>query len=230
MKKRFLLFDVDRTLLDFKKSEQIALKKSLEDFSFSYSQEIRARYEEINHFYWGEFEKGKMEKATILSARFDDLFREFGFSGDAVEFDRYYRNELSKIAELIDGADKLLIRLKEKGYQIYYVTNGTREVQWPRLKKSGLEQLADGIFISEEIGFQKPEKAYFDIVFSNIPHFQKEEAVMIGDSLTSDILGGVNTGLDTVWYNPDGETNTLGIPVTYEISDLWELENILECR
>lgn len=228
MKKRFLLFDVDRTLLDFKKSEQIALENALEAFSFSYSEEIRARYEAINRYYWGEFEKGRMEKSQILSARFDDLFHEFGFLGDSVVFDRYYRNELSKIAELIDGADKLLIYLKEKGYRIFYVTNGTREVQWPRLKKSGLEKLADGIFISEEIGFQKPEKTYFKIVFSQIPDFQKEEAIIIGDSLTSDILGGVNMGIDTVWYNPEGEKNTLLIPVTYEISDLWELKTILE--
>ena len=90
MNKHFLLFDVDRTLLDFKKSEQIALKKSLEDFSFSYSEQIRARYEAINQYYWEEFEKGKIEKSKILSARFDDLFREFGFSGDSVAFDRYY--------------------------------------------------------------------------------------------------------------------------------------------
>ncbi|MBP3448561.1 MAG: YjjG family noncanonical pyrimidine nucleotidase [Clostridia bacterium] len=227
MNKHFLLFDVDRTLLDFKKSEQIALKKSLEDFSFSYSEQIRARYEAINQYYWEEFEKGKIEKSKFLSARFDDLFREFGFSGDSVAFDRYYRNELSKIAELIDGADKLLIRLKQKGFQIYYVTNGTREVQWPRLRKSGLESLADGIFISEEIGFQKPEKAYFEIVFSKISDFNKEEAVIIGDSLTSDIQGGLNMGIDTVWYNPTGEENTLGIPVTYEISDLRELESLL---
>ena len=228
MKKRCLLFDVDRTLLDFNKSEKIALKKTLEDFGFFYNEQIRDRYAAINHYYWGEFEKGTMEKQKILTARFEDLFREFGFLGDSVEFDRYYRNELSKIAELIDGADKLLIRLRQKGYQIYYVTNGTREVQWPRLKKSGLEKLADGIFISEEIGFQKPEKAYFEIVFSKIPDFKLEDAVIIGDSLTSDILGGINMGIDTVWYNPDGEENTYGYPVTYEISDLAELENLLE--
>ncbi len=228
MKKRFLLFDVDRTLLDFKKSEAVALKKALEDFGFSYHEQIRARYEAINHYYWSEFEKGNIEKSKLLSARFDDLFQEFRFFGDSVEFDRYYRNELSKIAELIDGADKLLIRLRQKGHQIYYVTNGTREVQWPRLKKSGLEDLADGIFISEEIGYQKPEKAYFEIVFSKIPDFKKEEAVIIGDSLTSDILGGVNMGIDTVWYNPDGEENTYNFPITYEIADLSELENLLE--
>lgn len=228
MKKRFLLFDVDRTLLDFKKSEKLALKRSLEEFGFSYTEQIRARYEAINHYYWGEFEKGKIEKSKILTARFDDLFQEFGFLGDSIQFDRYYRNELSKIAELIDGADKLLIRLRQKGHQIYYVTNGTREVQWPRLRKSGLQDLADGIFISEEIGFQKPEKAYFEIVFSNIPDFKAEEAVIIGDSLTSDILGGVNMGIDTVWYNPDGEKNIYDYPITHEIAELNELENLLD--
>ncbi len=227
MKKKFLLFDVDRTLLDFKKSEAVALKQSLEDFSFEYNEQIRARYEVINHYYWGEFEKGTIEKSKILSARFRDLFGEFGFLGDPVLFDRYYRNELSKIAELIEGADELLSRLRNQGYQIYFVTNGTREVQRPRLKNSGLELLADGIFISEEIGFQKPEKEYFNLVFSRIPDFNPEEAIVIGDSLTSDIQGGVNMGIDTVWYNPDGQKNTLNLPVTYEITDLWELDTIL---
>ncbi len=228
MKKKFLLFDVDRTLLDFQKSEQIAIKETLLRYSFAYSEEIRARYEAINEYYWGEFEKGSIQKSEILYRRFEDLFSEYGFSGDPVAFDIDYRTELSRHAPLMEGAMELLENLKQKGYQIYYITNGTREVQWPRLKQSGLDKIADGIFISEEIGFQKPDKAYFEIVFSKIPDFTKEEAIIIGDSLTSDIQGGVNMGIDTCWFRPEGTKNQLNLPVTYEISHLQELETILD--
>lgn len=228
MKKKFLLFDVDRTLLDFQKSEQIALKETLPRYSFTYSEEIRARYEAINEHYWREFERGNIEKSVILYQRFEDLFQEYGFTGDPVAFDIDYRTELSRHAPLIDGAMELLEYFRQKEYQIYYVTNGTREVQWPRLKQSGLDKMADGIFISEEIGCQKPEPKYFEIVFSKIPGFQKEEAIIIGDSLTSDIKGGVVMGIDTCWYRPDGTKNHLNLPITYEISKLDELKTILE--
>lgn len=227
MKKKFLLFDVDRTLLDFQKSEQIAIKETLLRHSFAYSEEIRARYEAINEYYWGEFEKGTIQKSEILYRRFEDLFSEYGFLGDAVQFDIDYRNELARHAPLIEGAMELVDKLKKQGYFIYYVTNGTKEVQWPRLKASDLDKLADGIFISEEIGFQKPDAKYFEIVFSKIPNFTKEEAIIIGDSLTSDIKGGVTMGIDTCWYRPDGSINTMNLPITYEISKLNELEQIL---
>ena len=226
--KKFLLFDVDRTLLDFQKSEQIALKETLLRYFAVYTEEIRARYEIINEFYWAEFEKGTIRKSEILYRRFEDLFQEFHLVGDPVRFDIDYRKELSCHAPLIDGASELLQRLKKKGYQIYYVTNGTREVQWPRLKQSGLEKLADGIFISEEIGYQKPDKNYFEIVFSRINGFAKEEAIIIGDSLSSDIQGGVIMGIDTCWFRPEGTKNTKNFPVTYEISVLKELEDILD--
>ena len=228
MKKKFLLFDVDRTLLDFDRSEAEAIKNTLRHFSLPISDEICERYPAINESLWEEFEKGTIAKATILYRRFDILFSEFGITFDSKMFDTYYRTDLSKHAFLIDGAKELLLSLKEKGYQIHYVTNGTAGVQYPRLKNSGLDSLADGIFLSEEIGYQKPEKAFFDAVFSKIPDLTLEEAIIIGDSLSSDMKGGINVGLDTMWYNPKKVQNRLNIPVTYEVSDFSQIETILD--
>ncbi len=228
MKKKFLLFDVDRTLLDFDRSEAEAIKNTLRHFGLPVTDEICERYPAINESLWEEFEKGTIEKATILYRRFDILFSEFGISFDSKEFDAYYRTDLSKHAFLIDGAKELLLSLKSKKYQIYYVTNGTAGVQYPRLKQSGLDSLTDGIFLSEEIGYQKPEKAFFDLVFSQIPDFKIEEAIIIGDSLSSDMKGGENVGLDTMWYNPKKVPNRLNLPVTYEVSDFSEIETILD--
>ncbi len=228
MKKKFLLFDVDRTLLDFDRSEAEAIKNTLRRFGLPVTDEICERYPAINESLWEEFEKGTIEKATILYHRFDILFSEFDLTCDSKEFDSYYRNDLSKHAFLIDGAKELLLSLKSKGYGIYYVTNGTRGVQYPRLKQSGLDMLADGIFVSEEIGYQKPEKAFFDLVFPKIPDFKLEEAIIIGDSLSSDMKGGENAGLDTMWYNPKKLPNRLNLPVTYEVTDFNQIESILD--
>ena len=228
MKKKFLLFDVDRTLLDFDRSEAEAIKNTLRHFGLPVTDEICARYPAINESLWEEFEKGTIEKATILYRRFDVLFSEFSLTCDSKEFDGYYRADLSKHAFLIDGAKELLLSLKAKGYQIHYVTNGTAGVQYPRLKKSGLDALADGIFLSEEIGFQKPEKAFFDAVFPKISNFKLEEAIIIGDSLSSDMKGGENVGLDTMWYNPKKVSNRLNLSVTYEVTDFRQIESILD--
>lgn len=228
MKKKFLLFDVDRTLLDFDRSEAEAIKNTLRHFLLPVSDEICNRYPVINEMLWEEFEKGTIEKAKILYHRFDLLFKEFGISFDSKEFDTHYRADLSGHAFLIDGAKELLLSLKSKGYQIHYVTNGTAGVQYPRLKQSGLDLLADGIFLSEEIGYQKPEKAFFDLVFPQIPDFNIEEAIIIGDSLSSDMKGGENVGLDTMWYNPKKQKNSKGIPITYEVHSLSEIEPLLE--
>ena len=228
MKKKFLLFDVDRTLLDFDRSEAEAMKNTLRHFGLPVTDEICNRYPAINEMLWEEFEKGTIEKATILYRRFDILFSEFGISFDSKKFDAYYRTDLSKHAFLIDGAKELLLSLKSKKYQIYYVTNGTAGVQYPRLKNSGLDSLADGIFLSEEIGYQKPEKAFFDAVFPKIPDFTLEEAIIIGDSLSSDMKGGENVGLDTMWYNPKKVPNRLNLPVTYEVTDFSQIETILD--
>lgn len=228
MKKKFLLFDVDRTLLDFDRSEAEAIKNTLRHFGLPVTDEICARYPAINESLWEEFEKGTIEKATILYRRFDILFSEFSLTCDSKEFDGYYRADLSKHAFLIDGAKELLLSLKAKGYQIHYVTNGTAGVQYPRLKKSGLDALADGIFLSEEIGFQKPEKAFFDAVFPKISNFKLEEAIIIGDSLSSDMKGGENVGLDTMWYNPKKVSNRLNLSVTYEVTDFRQIESILD--
>ena len=228
MKKKFLLFDVDRTLLDFDRSEAEAIKNTLRHFGLPVTDEICSRYPAINESLWEEFEKGTIEKATILYRRFDILFSEFSLTCDSKEFDGYYRADLSKHAFLIDGAKELLLSLKAKGYQIHYVTNGTAGVQYPRLKKSGLDALADGIFLFEEIGFQKPEKAFFDAVFPKISNFKLEEAIIIGDSLSSDMKGGENVGLDTMWYNPKKVSNRLNLSVTYEVTDFRQIESILD--
>ena len=106
------------------------------------------------------------------------------------------------------------------------MTNGVAATQYSRFAISGLDKLVKGIFVSEEIGIPKPQKGYFDYVFAQIPGFRKENALMVGDSLTADIMGGINAGLDTCWYNPGRKPAPAGINITYEIHDIRELPEI----
>ncbi|WP_192987306.1 YjjG family noncanonical pyrimidine nucleotidase [Carnobacterium mobile] len=224
---RTLLFDVDDTLLDFGAAEKQALTLLFEEQQLLLTAEIESRYGQINQSLWKAFEEGKIGRDEVVSTRFSTLFKELEKEIDGILFEQKYRNYLNEGHDLMVGAFDLVQELKDD-YDLYIVTNGISKTQYRRLRDSGLYPLFKDIFVSEDTGFQKPMKAYFDYVFARIPNFSKEQTLIIGDSLTSDIKGGQLAGIATCWFNPENKVNETGIEPDYQIQSLEELYQILQ--
>ena len=219
---RAVLWDVDGTLLNFLAAEKAAIRECFRRFDLGECTDaMLARYSTINRGYWEKIERGEIGKPRALVARFEDFFSGEGLpTGCAEAFNDEYQVRLGDTVVFEHGAreavEALLGRVKQ-----YAVTNGTATAQRRKLKNSGLDKLLDGVFISEDIGVEKPDAAFFDYVFCHIDA-ARDETVIIGDSLTSDMLGGNNAGIRCWWYNPAGKANG-GVAVDREIRDLSEL-------
>ena len=222
----FLLLDLDDTILYFHKAERIALSKTIRDFGVEPSEQVLNRYHHINKWHWEQLELGVMTRDQVLVGRFAQLFEELGMEVDAAACMKQYEHNLSIGHYFLPGAEEAVMRLKEK-CRLFLVSNGTATVQHSRLTSAGLYPYFEQVFISQEIGYNKPDKAYFDRCFERIPGFAREKALMVGDSLTSDIKGGINAGLKTVWVNP-AHKDCGSIRPDYEIEGLSQLEALLE--
>lgn len=226
--KRFdiILLDVDGTLLDFKMAETLGMKTVLKTYGFEPDAERLKLYHDINEGMWAAFERGEITKDRLLWERFKIFFSRLGRDIDGHEAEKLYRQQLDQSAFLIDGALETCAYLRER-YDLYVVTNGTSSTQYKRLKASGLKEYMNGIFVSEDAGSQKPQKEYFDYCFARIPNACPERMMLVGDSLQSDIKGGLTAGTCTCWYNPKGLPASAGIIPDYEIRRLSELKEIL---
>ena len=222
----FLLLDLDDTILDFHKAERIALSKTFRAFGLEPTEAVLNRYHEINKWHWEQLEKGKLTRAQVLEGRFVQLFRELGLEVDANQCMKSYEHNLSVGHYFLPGAEEAVKRLHEK-YRLFLVSNGTAVVQQGRLTSAGLYPWFEKVFVSQEVGFNKPDKAFFDRCFARIPGFDPSKALMVGDSLTSDIQGGINAGVRTVWVNP-AHKSAGKIRPDYEIEALSQLEALLE--
>ena len=222
----FLLLDLDDTILDFHKAERIALSKTIRDFGLEPREEVLELYHKINKWHWEQLELGVMTRDQVLVGRFDRLFQELGMEVDAAACMKRYEHNLSIGHYFLPGAEEAVKKLHEK-YRLFLVSNGTATVQHGRLTSAGLYPYFEQVFISQNIGYNKPDKAYFDRCFERIPGFAPEKALMVGDSLTSDIKGGINAGLKTVWVNPEHK-KCGDIRPDYEIEGLCQLEALLE--
>lgn len=222
-----LFFDVDDTLLDFDAAETFALRMLFEQQGMTLTPEITARYKQINRELWRAFEEGKMTKDEVIQSRFVQLFSELGKSVDGAIIDEQYRSFLALGTHMIDDAMEVVQRLS-KQFDLYIVTNGVSKTQYVRLEKSGLLPYFKAVFVSEDTGYQKPMKEYFDYVFARVPQFSLEHSLIIGDSLSSDIRGGIGVGLDTCWFNPSHHSNPTDLKPTYEIQRLTQLYDILQ--
>lgn len=225
MKYTTIFFDLDNTLLDFHKAEHSAAEKLFAAFGLPNDDGTIKRYSEINLSYWKRFEKGEIEKSEIFVNRFITFTEELNKSCDCEKMAEMYMDFLSGEHPKIDGADEILSYLKQKGYYLYATTNGHRITQNRRIKEAGFDRFFDGVFLSEAIGHQKPEREYFEYILENIPITDKGEILIIGDSQSSDILGGINIGIDTCWFNIFNEEKKY--PSKYEIRSLEEIKNIL---
>ena len=223
---RFLLFDADGTLLDFDRCEEQALRDTLKQYQIPDSRQTVQTYHEINAGLWERFNRGEIDRAFLLRDRFAQLCRRLGRTGDPSEMNRYYMQQLSRHADLLEEAEEICNILHQK-YELYIITNGASLTQHGRFAVCPMTPLFCKIFISEDMGVQKPQKAYFDAVARQIPQFDPAKALVIGDSLSSDMLGANNAGLDCCWYNPKALPNRTGVVCTYEIRRLRQLLEIL---
>lgn len=226
MKKYTTLFcDVDNTLLDFYKAESTAIEQLFANYGIDNSKQSISLYSRTNEKYWKLFEKGEMTKEQILVERFAETLRLMGEDRDSVSMNKDYFYLLSTCHFLIDGADRVLASLKEKGYNIYATTNGVARTQYKRIGESALAPYFDDIFVSETAGAQKPSREYFDYALSQSAEKDRSKILVIGDSMSSDIKGGIDSGFDTCWYNAFGEEKLY--EPTYIITDLQELNTLL---
>lgn len=223
-----VLMDLDDTILDFHKAEQGALKKALRNIGVEPTEAVLARYSEINLSQWKLLERGKLTQEQVKVNRYHIFFEELGIDASPEETARYYEKSLAFEHELVEGASALLEKLRGT-YRLYAASNGTYEVQRQRIADSGIGVYFEDFFISKKIGFHKPDKKFFEYCFSHIPNFCAGETVMVGDSLTSDILGGKNAGLKTIWFQEDKSVTDDGtIHPDYRIFKLSELPELLE--
>ena len=223
-----LLWDIDGTVLDFLAAEKAAIRTLFGELRLGEcTDEMIARYSAINKKYWRLLEDGKMTKPEILIGRFHEFFAGEGIVTDADYFNRTYQVCLGDTVVFIDRADELLRRLQADGVRQYAVTNGTRVAQRKKLTNANLWEVFDGVFISDEIGAEKPSPAFFDYVFSKIGEVERNRVLIVGDSLSGDMRGGIAAGIHTCWYNPKGDKLPDGMRVDAEIKDLWEVQALL---
>lgn len=225
---KYILWDIDGTVLDFIASEAYAIRDLFKKYEIGEcSDEMLKLYSSINVKYWQMLERNEMTKPEILVGRFREFFEIIGADVSIAEdFNRDYQVTLGDYVVFVDNAKDILLSQKGK-YTLAAVTNGTRVAQEKKLRLSGLDSIFDAIFISEVVGVEKPNKEYFDFVFEKLGITDKKEVLLIGDSLTSDMKGGEIAGVDTCWFNPHHKPNTLDISVTYEIDNLTEINNIV---
>lgn len=222
-----ILWDVDGTLLDFSYSQRYALKKCFHTVGKEITEEQIGRYDQINNSFWRRFELGEVTKEQLLPGRFLQLFEEFDIQGiDLPSFQREYQEALGSVFSHVD--DSLTICKSLHGHvSQYVVTNGVTSTQRNKLILSGLAEVMDGIFISEEVGMPKPERGFFDYCLKRVDEKDRTKILIVGDSLSSDIKGGAQAGIVTCWYRPDGTENVSEYRPDHEISDLHMIFDIL---
>lgn len=223
-----ILWDVDGTLLDFLSAEKAAIKNLFREFHLGEcTDEMISRYSAINKKYWERLERGEIAKQEVLLGRFREFFEEEGLdSSIAPEFNEKYQLSLGDTITYCDDSIHIIENLRGKVKQ-YVVSNGTVKAQTKKLRLSRIGELMDGIFLSEQLGAEKPNSRFFDQVFEAIGPVDKNQVIIVGDSLTSDIQGGKNAGITTCWYNPKRAVAAAGFKADYEIADLHEIYELL---
>jgi len=226
---KVILWDVDATLLNFEKAEEAGIRGCFEKYNLGEcTDEMLENYKVINRGYWQAMERGEIEKPVLLVKRFEDFLNAYGLdSSVAAGFNELYQILLGETVVFYENALETVRALKGKVLQCA-VTNGTKVAQDGKLRNSGLDKEFDHVFISEVVGIEKPNKGFFDAVFAEIGSFDKDEVLIVGDSLTSDIQGGVNAGIKTCWFNPKGVENTSKLKPDYVIKDIGEVSEIVK--
>ncbi len=224
----FLFLDLDDTILDFKKAESIAIRKTMAAFGADPTDANAQRYSAVNDLHWKALERGEMTRDQVITGRFRMFFGELGIAVDPVAVAKVYEGFLATGHWFLPGAEETVKEKLFGKYRLFLASNGTASVQKGRLTSAELYPYFEQTFVSQELGHNKPSREYFDAAFARIPGFDPEKCLMVGDSLTSDILGGINAGLRTVWINPQHKTAPADIQPDYEIEALANLPRLLE--
>ncbi len=220
------LFDADNTLLDFSRSEHDALAACLSSRGISPTEDRIARYSAINDAHWKLLERGLTTREQLRIDRFAVFFDELGVSHDPRQMADDYMATLSTMAYCMPGAEALIERLAGK-CRLFIITNGIASVQNARFNVTSMAPHFENVFISEELNYAKPDKHFFDCVARAVPHFDPKDTLVIGDSLSSDIWGGIHAGIDTCWFDRHGVGAPADMPITYTVRHLDEVEAIL---
>ncbi len=221
-----LLLDADGTLLDFDRSERAALQDAFEELGYPLDERAYASYHKNNAACWKMLERKEITRQELKILRYRMTFEELGIDGDPVLTTKTYEGKLGQYGFAFDGAEAACERLSKK-YDLYIVTNGLKNVQTSRLLKTRIPEIVKGIYISEDVGYDKPAAEFFDKVFSDHPELKRHQTVIVGDSLSGDILGGNNAGILTCWVNRNGEKRPENLRIDYEIDDITKLEKVL---
>ncbi|WP_019228108.1 YjjG family noncanonical pyrimidine nucleotidase [Sedimentibacter sp. B4] len=228
MKYEVIMFDADDTLFDFKKAEKEAFKNTMVIYGINYDENYHYKiYDEINTALWRDFDNGLITQEELKYQRFKELSHRLGAGFDEYEFAEIYMKNLSQGSFLYEDSIPLVEGLKND-YRMTIITNGLTDVQHNRVRNSAIGKYMEEVIISEEVGLSKPDFRIFDYALKKINYHDKSKVIMVGDSLTTDIQGGINSGIDTCWYNPDKNVNKSKFKPTYEISQLMMLKKILE--
>ncbi len=223
---KFIFLDLDDTILDFHRSEAVALRKTLQSLNVNPTDEVIARYSAINLAHWKALERKELTRGEVLTGRFRQLFEELGMNVSPNVAQSLYEKNLSESHFFIDGAPRLLMTLSQK-YPLYIASNGTTLVQTSRIASSGIGRYFKDVFLSEQLGADKPQIEFFERATGQIEGYNPEEAIILGDSITSDMQGGINAGMHTCWFNPHHRDNH-GITPEFEITDLAQFDAVLK--
>ena len=218
-----ILFDADNTLLNFDAAESKALAETLVNYGIEPDAETVQTYRTINEGLWRQLEKGQLRREKLMSERFTRFLKAIDAAGDGAEMNRYYLEQLSIHPDLASPEVLDVLRELSEVATLAVVTNGFQKVQSRRLAESGVENFLEDVFVSEKMDAEKPNRKIFAAALRALGVENREHVLMVGDSLTGDVQGGINAGLDTCWFNPHHQENPGKILPTYEISSLEEL-------
>lgn len=222
-----IFWDVDNTLLDFDYSMRNSLRTCFQTIGKKITEEMIDSYEQINDSYWKRLELGEVTREELLNGRFADFFAKYGIDDvDVTSFRKEYETNLGRIYDVLDDSFTICKSLQTKQKQ-YVVTNGISAVQRSKLQLSGFADLMDGLFISQEVGASKPERKFFESCLEQVEEKDRSRILIVGDSLTSDIKGGMDAGIKTCWYNPGKKSLPKGYAIDYEISHLEQIYDLL---
>lgn len=225
---KYLLFDLDHTLLDFAAGEEVALTQFLKSLNVKNIQTFKDYYRPMNAAMWKELEQKRISKKELINTRFSKAFAHFGHQVDGQQLALQYQVFLGKQGQIFDGADRLLHSLVSHGYRLYAATNGVTYIQENRLENSPIGGYFEEVFISEQMGTQKPSADFFEKIADQIGCLSKKQMLMIGDSLTADIQGANNAGIDSIWYNPEHLKNKSLAQPTYTVTNYQQVLDLLK--
>ncbi len=221
-----ILFDADGTLLDFERSEREAISEAMVRYGIEPTDENVRMYSEINDGLWKQLERGEIEKSELIYRRFELLFERLLVSASAYDMCEDYMSIISTKGYVLEGAEQMCRELFGK-FKLYIVTNGAQRVQLGRYAVCRIDRYFDGLFISDVIGHQKPSVKFFEYVAEHIEGFDRSRTLIVGDSLTSDMRGGLNFGIDCCWYNPSGAERPADMNITYEAKSFAEITDFI---